>query len=104
MSLTYNPRMRVIANPAKERLNRVNHRLGFGQVTEILRGHCMEYPDDRPLGYESEGRVRLLGLLRGRIVVLVFEPVEIAPGEFAVRPVSLRKANAKERQLFEEGS
>jgi uncharacterized DUF497 family protein len=60
--------------------------------------------DTRPLGYDHEGRERVLGRLRGRVVVLVFEPVEIAPGEFAVKPISLRRAELKERRLYEEGA
>jgi uncharacterized DUF497 family protein len=38
------------------------------------------------------------------VVVLVFEPVEIAPGEFAVKPISLRRAELKERRFYEEGA
>ena len=95
--------MRVIPNPGKEVRNRLDHRLGFSGVPEIVAGETVEYPDDRPLGYEHEGWVRLLGLLDGRVVVLVFEPVEIATGELAVRPISLRKATPQERRRFEEG-
>ena len=70
---------------------------------EIVAGETVEYPDDRPLGYEHEGRVRLLGLLDGRVVVLVFVPVEVEGGELAVKPISLRKAIPRERWRFEEG-
>lgn len=47
--------------------------------------------------------MRLLGLLEGRVVVLVFEPVEVEGGELAVKPISLRKATPRERRRFEEG-
>jgi uncharacterized DUF497 family protein len=98
------PSTRVILNPEKEARNRRDHRLGFDGVAEILTQPVVEYLDTRPLGYDHEGRERVLVRLRGRVVVLVFEPVEIAPGEFAVKPISLRRAELKERRLYEEGA
>jgi uncharacterized DUF497 family protein len=95
--------MRLIPNPEKEARNRREHQLGFSRALEIVAGETVEYPDDRPLGYEHEGRVRLLGLLDGRVVVLVFEPVEVEGSELAVKPISLRKATPRERRRFEEG-
>lgn len=93
--------MRVLPNPVKERLNRRQHGLGFSRVGEILAGGTtVDYQDDRPLGYEHEGRVRLLGLLDAKVVVLVFEPVELDGGEIAVRPISLHKADAGERRVY----
>ena len=35
--------------------------------------------------------------------LLVFEPVEIETGEIAVKPISLRKAERKERRRYLEG-
>jgi uncharacterized DUF497 family protein len=101
--MRYEAAMRVVPNPDKEARNRREHRVDFSRVAEIVSGESVEYPDDRPLGYEHEGRTRLLGLLDNRVVVLVFEPVEVEGGELAVKPISLRRATATERRLFEEG-
>jgi uncharacterized DUF497 family protein len=93
--------MRILPNPAKEAINRRKHGLDFSGVGEVLtNGSTVDYPDDRPLGYEHEGRVRLLGLLGARVVVLVFEPVELPDGTLGVRPISLYKADAKERRVY----
>ena len=95
--------MRIIPNLGKEALSRRNHRMGFDRVLEILDGFVVDCQDARPFGYGHEGRMRLPGMLRGMVVVLVLEPVETAPGEIAVRPIPLRKAEPKERRLQEEG-
>jgi uncharacterized DUF497 family protein len=92
----------VIPNADKEGLNRRDHGMGFDGIEEIFEQAHVSFQDDRPLGYD-DGRERVIGLRRGRLVVLVFEPVEVAPGEFAVRPISLRRAERKERRLYEEG-
>src|SRR3954447_6188258 len=92
--------MRLIPNPEKEARNRREHQLGFSRALEIVAGETVDYPDDRPLGYEHEGRVRLLGLLDARVVVLLFEPVEPPGGTLGVRPISLHKADARERRVY----
>src|SRR4051794_37929409 len=92
--------MRILPNPAKEATNRRKHGLGFARVGEALAGAVVDYWDDRPLGYEEEGRVRLLGRLGQRVVVLVFEPVELAGGGMAVRPISLRRAERHEARDY----
>jgi uncharacterized DUF497 family protein len=88
--------MRIIPDPAKEAVNVRKHKLDFASVEEVLTGETVDYWDDRPLGYEHEGRVRLLGRLGQQVVVLVFEPVEGDGSEFGVRPVSLRRATRRE--------
>jgi uncharacterized DUF497 family protein len=68
--------MRILPNPTKEAANRRRHGFDFSGVREVLtNGSTVDYPDERPLGYEREGRVRVLGLLGAVAVVLVFEPV-----------------------------
>ena len=42
----------------------------------------------------------MLGLLDARVVVLVFEPVELPDGTLGVRPISLHKTDAKERRVY----
>jgi uncharacterized DUF497 family protein len=93
--------MRTAPNPAKEASSRRKHGLDSSRVGEVLgNGSGIDYWDDRPLGYEHEGRVRLLARLGDKIVMLVFEPVEVAGG-LAARPISLRKATPKERRDYE---
>lgn len=95
-------RVRIIPNPEKEAVNRRKHRLDFTRVAEIFRGACLAEPDDRPLGYEHEARMRVYGILDMRVVVLIYEPVESGSGVFAVRPISLRYATRSEaRKLWE---
>ena len=92
--------MRIVANPAKEAVNRRKHGLDFSRVAEILAGEMIDYRDDRLLGYEHEGRVRVLGRFGEKVVLFVFEPVETQDG-LAGRPISLRKAAPRERRDFE---
>ena len=56
--------------------------------------------DDRPLGYEHEGRVQLTGRIGQRVVRFVFEPVDVGEGELAVRPISLRDATRGEERDY----
>ena len=93
--------MRIIPNPEKEAINRRKHGLDFSRVGEILtHGSTMDYPDDRALGYEHEGRVRLLGLLDLTVVVLVFEPIELGRELMGVKPITLHRADAQERRIY----
>lgn len=88
--------MRIIPNPAKQARNRAKHGWEFSRVEEIFARPILQEADDRPLGYEQEGRLRVTGLIGMRVVFLVFEPVELEDGELAVRPISLRDASREE--------
>ena len=89
--------MRSLPSPAKEAINRRKHGLDFSRVGEVLAGVVVDYWDDRRLGHEHEGRIRLLGWLgHATVVVLVFQPVEVEGDEMAVRPISLRRAGPRE--------
>lgn len=92
--------MRILPNPSKEVSNRAKHGWGFEQVAEIFVRAVLEEPDDRPLGYEHEARVRLLGRIGLRVVFLVFEPVELEDGALAIRPISLRDATRGEERAY----
>lgn len=94
--------MEVLPNPVKEAANLRKHRLDFSRVADILRGPRVEEPDDRPLGHGHEGRLRVFGVLDMRAVLLAYEPVEVAPGELAARPISLRYATRTEARLLWE--
>ena len=95
------PTTTILPNPVKERLNRRTHKMDFSGVAEIFRQHVVDVLDTRE-AYE-DGRQRVLGMLRGQVVVLVFELVEIEAGKLAVKPISLRKAEPKERRAYHEG-
>jgi uncharacterized DUF497 family protein len=92
--------VRIVPNPEKEAINRRKHGLDFSRVIDILRGPGLEEPDDRPLGYQHEARMRVCyqhearmrvyGVLDMRAVVLIYEPVEAGTGSVALRPISLR--------------
>jgi uncharacterized DUF497 family protein len=94
--------MRIVPNPEKEARNLRKHGLDFSRVAEVLFGPYLDEPDDRPLGYEHEARLRILGMLENRVVVLIVEPVELETGELAAKPISLRDATrAEERHYWE---
>jgi uncharacterized DUF497 family protein len=91
----------ILPDPEKERRNRREHGMGFARVASIFRGRVVEYLDERE-AYQ-DGRERVLGMLDGIVVVLVFEPVLVETGEFAAKPISLRRAERKERRRYHEG-
>lgn len=88
--------MRLLPNPEKEARNMRKHGLDFSLVAELLAGPCLDEPDDRPLGYDHEGRSRIMGRIGVRVFVLILEPVEIENGEVAAKPISLRDATRAE--------
>jgi uncharacterized DUF497 family protein len=88
--------VRIIPNPAKEALNWRKHGLDFGPVAAMLANPYLDEPDDRPLGYEHEGRLKVTGRVGQRILVLVVEPVEVEGDEIAWKPISLRDATRAE--------
>ncbi len=92
--------MRILANRAKEAINRRKHGWDFAAVAEIFEHPVLEMPDDRPLGYEHEGRVQLTGRIGRRVVRFVFEPVDVGEGELAARPISLRDATRGEERDY----
>ncbi len=93
--------MRVLPNPDKEAVNLRKHGLDFARVAELLAQSYLDEPDDRPLGYEQEGRLRITGRVGMRVLVLIVEPVAMAGGEIAARPISLRDATrAEERHCW----
>jgi hypothetical protein len=80
---------------AKRQANLAKHGVDFTAALEFDWGSAKQSPDDRQ-DY-GEGRTVALGLLDGRVHVLIFT----RRGD-RVRIISLRKANAREvRQWFE---
>ncbi len=94
--------MRIQPNLSKEARNRAKHGWNFERIAEVFDRPVLQAFDDRPLGYEHEGRVQVTGLIGMRAVVLVFEPVELEGGELTVRPISLRDASRTEERDYWE--
>lgn len=92
--------MRIIPNSTKEASNLRKHGLDFSRVGEILANPHLDEPDDRPLGYEHEGRLRIIGRIGARVFVLIVEPVELEGGEIAARPISVRDATRSEERHY----
>jgi uncharacterized DUF497 family protein len=92
--------VRIIPNPRKEARNVRKHGLDVSRVGELLANPYLDEPDDRPLGYEHESRLRITGRIGTRVLVLIVEPVELEDGEIAARPISLRDATRAEERHY----
>jgi uncharacterized protein len=82
-----------------ERKNRSNlrkHGFDLADAVPMFNGPMLALPDDRE-EYE-ENRWIGIGITHGRIAVVAFAEC----GEECIRIISLRKANQRERRLFEE--
>jgi len=80
----------------KNKANIRKHGLDFADAWEIFTAPMLTAPDDR----EDYGEDRWIGIgmLRGRVVVIVFTE----RGEDTVRVISLRKALSYERTEYEK--
>lgn len=88
--------MRFEWDDAKNRANVRKHRIDFADVPPVFNGPMLSAHDTRQ-DY-GEDRVVGIGLLRGRVIVVVY--VERSDG--VIRIVSARKATRHERQTFED--
>jgi len=83
-------------DPTKAAANQRKHNVSFEGVVEFEWDKALVEEDDRyPYG---ESRYYALGIIQGRIHALIFT---IRSG--IVRVISLRKANTRERQRYEQG-
>jgi len=80
----------------KNRINLLKHGLDFVDAQEIFRTSMLVLLDDRH-DY-GEDRWIGLGLLRGRVVVVVYTELD----ENTIRIISLRKALSHERTQYEK--
>ena len=79
----------------KCRANLEKHGLSFDDAWQVLAGDTITIPDER---YDyGEDRLITLGRLSGRVVVVV----HVARGE-KTRIISMRKANAREQEIYQE--
>lgn len=86
--------MEIGFDPAKRELTLAERGLDFRDAAEVFAGPVFEQDDER-FAY-GERRIITVGLLRGRMVVMVWTP------RGPVRHIiSMRKANEREQQRFE---
>ena len=89
--------MRTVWDAPKRERNLKQHRLDFAEI-----GAYFNFSEAVVVSTYSgrSGRVRLkaIGTLKNRLVVLVFSPL----GGEAISLISLRPANKKERKLYDE--
>lgn len=89
----------MTANPydaKKEKENRSKHGIGFDAIEHFEWETAITVEDSR-FNY-GEPRYISYGFIDTRLYVLVWTPRD------KVRPISLRKANRKERKRYEEAS
>lgn len=79
----------------KSERNLEKHGLSFVDAEIVFSGPCVTFVDDR-FDYE-ETRLITLGILEGRVVVIVHAP----RGE-NTRIISMRKANAREQRIYQK--
>lgn len=87
--------MEIEYDPVKRQKTWQHRRLDFARCLEVFRGPVLEMEDSR-FDYD-EPRFITLGLLDTRIVVVVW-----TPRDDKRRIISMRKANARERQRFQQ--
>ena len=80
---------------AKNQANRRKHGLAFDDAPLVFGGRTVTFADDR--ASDGEPRLITLGALLGRTVVVV----HTSRGG-ATRIISMRKANARERKIYQE--
>jgi uncharacterized protein len=80
---------------AKNRLNFAKHGLKFKDAGLVFSGPCVTFKDDR-FDYGEE-RLITLGLLAGRLVVIIHTR---ALKERAL--ISMRKGNEREQKIYQE--
>jgi uncharacterized DUF497 family protein len=85
--------VKISFDPAKRNATLRDRGLDFSDATEVFAGKKFEFPDER--SDYGEARMITFGVLRGRMVVVVWTE----RGE-ARRIISMRKANEREKAYF----
>ncbi|MCP4475236.1 MAG: BrnT family toxin [Gammaproteobacteria bacterium] len=87
--------MEFIWDEEKNQTNVEKHGLDFYDACYVFEGPTVTFLDDR---YDyQEVRYITLGELEGRCVVIVH-----TPRQSAIRVISMRKANAREKKIFKK--
>ena len=85
--------MKITFDPAKRASTLKDRSLDFSDAAEVFAGKALNVPDQRR-DY-GEPRIITVGLLRGRMVIVVWTPRDNARHVF-----SMRKANDREKARF----
>jgi hypothetical protein len=85
--------MKITFDPAKRASTLKDRSLDFADAAEVFEGKALNIPDQRR-DY-GEPRIITVGLLRGRMVIVVWTPRDDARHVF-----SMRKANDREKARF----
>ena len=85
--------MKITFDPAKRASTLRDRGLDFADAAEVFAGKALNIPDER----RDYGEVRIItvGLLRGRMVIVVWTPRDNGRHVF-----SMRKANDREKTRF----
>ena len=85
--------MKITFDPVKQRSTLGERGLDFADAAEVFAGRTLNIPDERR-DY-GEPRIITVGLLRGRMVIVVWTPR--GNGRHVI---SMRKANDREKARF----
>ena len=85
--------MKITFDPVKRASTLTDRNLDFADAAEVFAGKVLNLPDERR-DY-GEPRVITVGMLRGRMVIVVWTPRGNARHVF-----SMRKANDREKTRF----
>jgi uncharacterized DUF497 family protein len=88
--------MRITFDPVKREWTLRQRGLDFVDATAVFAGPTFTFEDDR-LDY-PEVRFVTVGLLAGRMIVLVWTPDPSVVDDESRRVISMRKANAREQR------
>jgi hypothetical protein len=85
--------MRITFDSAKRQATLRNRRVDFADAAVVFEGPVFTLPDER-FDYPEERHITV-GLLAGRMVIVVWTPTEDGR-----RIISMRKANAREQARY----
>ncbi|MHB8286973.1 MAG: BrnT family toxin [Caulobacteraceae bacterium] len=85
--------MQITFDPTKRAATLADRALDFYDAAEVFAGDVIDIPDER-FDYD-ELRFQTVGILRGRMVIVVWTP----RGD-ARHVISMRKANAREQARY----
>jgi uncharacterized protein len=90
--------MRITFDPAKREWTVRERSLDFRDAPKVFAGPCFTFEDMR---FEyREQRYVTVGLLDGRMVILVWTPEEEIDGDECRHVISMRKANGREQARY----
>ena len=90
--------MRITFDPAEREWTLRERGLDFLDAPEVLRGPRLTFEDTR---FQYPERCYItVGLIEGRMVILVWTPREEIDGEECRHIISMRKANGREQARY----